>query len=246
MVSNLIDNYADTFAVVEYHVNDAYAEPYCAVRGAFYNIWSDGIPWFAYDGLFDAWPINTYETKLQQRLTVPTPVTMDVSVAKLSDYLHRITIEVCLEPDAEPVDLRLYAVVVEDYYPSNPSYSRNTFRVETPTVDISLAPGECHTDTREVTMEPDWDPENLKVIAWAQEPLDQIPAEVYQAAKAYGPFPVPGDLNGDGCVDQVDLGILLADWGCTGGDCPGDCDGDGNTDQVDLGIMLANWGVGCP
>ncbi len=55
----------------------------------------------------------------------------------------------------------------------------------------------------------------------------------------------PGDLNGDGCVDQADLGILLADWGCTGGDCPGDCDGDGDTDQSDLGILLAHWGEGC-
>ncbi|HUU84687.1 MAG TPA: hypothetical protein VM243_14400 [Phycisphaerae bacterium] len=58
--------------------------------------------------------------------------------------------------------------------------------------------------------------------------------------------PPPGDLNGDGCVDQADLGILLADWGCTGGDCPGDCDGDGDTDQGDLGILLAHWGEGCP
>ena len=56
---------------------------------------------------------------------------------------------------------------------------------------------------------------------------------------------VPGDLNGDGCVDQADLGILLADWGCTGGDCPGDCDGDGDTDHADLGILLAHWGEGC-
>ena len=56
----------------------------------------------------------------------------------------------------------------------------------------------------------------------------------------------PGDLNGDGCVDQADLGILLADWGCTHGDCPGDCDGDGDTDQSDLGILLTNWGAGCP
>ena len=56
----------------------------------------------------------------------------------------------------------------------------------------------------------------------------------------------PGDLNGDGCVDQQDLGILLADWDCTGGDCPGDCDGDGDTDQEDLGILLAHWGEGCP
>jgi hypothetical protein len=54
-----------------------------------------------------------------------------------------------------------------------------------------------------------------------------------------------GDLDGDGDVDQSDLGILLADWGCTGGDCSGDCDGDGDTDQSDLGILLANWGEEC-
>jgi hypothetical protein len=57
---------------------------------------------------------------------------------------------------------------------------------------------------------------------------------------------IPGDLDGDGCVDQVDLGILLADYGCTGGGCPGDCDADGDTDQGDLGILLAHWGEGCP
>jgi len=58
--------------------------------------------------------------------------------------------------------------------------------------------------------------------------------------------PPPGDLNGDGCVDQVDLGILWADWGCTGGECPGDCDHDGDTDHADLGILLAHWGEGGP
>jgi hypothetical protein len=56
---------------------------------------------------------------------------------------------------------------------------------------------------------------------------------------------VPADLNGDGCVDQADLGILLADWGCSSGDCPGDCDNDDDTDQADLGILLAHWGDGC-
>ena len=56
---------------------------------------------------------------------------------------------------------------------------------------------------------------------------------------------IPGDLNGDGCVDHADLGILLSDWGCTGGECPGDCDNDGDTDHADLGIMLAHWGDGC-
>ncbi|HUU95683.1 MAG TPA: hypothetical protein VM487_08075 [Phycisphaerae bacterium] len=55
-----------------------------------------------------------------------------------------------------------------------------------------------------------------------------------------------GDLNHDGCVDHGDLGVLLADWGCTGGNCPGDCDGDGDTDHADLGIVLTQWGEGCP
>ena len=53
-----------------------------------------------------------------------------------------------------------------------------------------------------------------------------------------------GDLDGDGTTGQADLGILLADWGCTGGDCVGDLDGDGSTGQPDLGILLADWGCG--
>jgi len=61
---------------------------------------------------------------------------------------------------------------------------------------------------------------------------------------AYEYQPCPGDLDCDGDTDQSDLGVLLADWGCTGGDCPGDCDGDGDTDQSDLGILLADWGCG--
>ena len=53
-----------------------------------------------------------------------------------------------------------------------------------------------------------------------------------------------GDLDGDHDTDSSDLGILLADWGCTGGDCPGDCNNDGNTDHADLGILVADWGCG--
>ncbi|MCK4872986.1 MAG: hypothetical protein KAS72_09695 [Phycisphaerales bacterium] len=55
------------------------------------------------------------------------------------------------------------------------------------------------------------------------------------------PTSIPGDLNGDGCVDQADLGMLLAAYGINSN---GDCDGDGDTDQADLGILLSNYGVG--
>lgn len=59
---------------------------------------------------------------------------------------------------------------------------------------------------------------------------------------------VPGDADGDGDVDQGDLGILLAAWDSYPGDPNwdprADFDGDGHVHQADLGILLANWGYG--
>ena len=59
---------------------------------------------------------------------------------------------------------------------------------------------------------------------------------------------IPGDLNGDGDVDQSDLGILLAAWGTQPGDLywapRADINNDGCVDQSDLGILLSNWGYG--
>jgi hypothetical protein len=51
-----------------------------------------------------------------------------------------------------------------------------------------------------------------------------------------------GDLNGDGVVDAIDLGILLGGWGGPG---ISDINGDGTTDAIDLGILLGAWGT-CP
>ena len=49
---------------------------------------------------------------------------------------------------------------------------------------------------------------------------------------------VPGDLNGDGVVNGIDLGILLGAWGARG---PADLNADGVVNGIDLGILLGNW-----
>ncbi len=51
-----------------------------------------------------------------------------------------------------------------------------------------------------------------------------------------------GDLNGDGRVDESDLGLLLQAWQTSAG---GDADGDGDTDESDLGILLQSWQQVC-
>lgn len=52
----------------------------------------------------------------------------------------------------------------------------------------------------------------------------------------------PGDVDGDGAVGGIDLGVLLSDWGGPG---MADFDDDGIVSGIDLGILLAAWGQ-CP
>ncbi len=52
--------------------------------------------------------------------------------------------------------------------------------------------------------------------------------------------PVFGDIDGDCAVDDIDLVILLLQWG--EGPSPADLDGDGHVGVPDLLLLLARWG----
>jgi RHS repeat-associated protein len=57
---------------------------------------------------------------------------------------------------------------------------------------------------------------------------------------------LPGDITGDACVDQADMGIVLAAYGTCEGDPfydpAADLTGDDCVNQADLGIVLAHYG----
>ena len=54
-------------------------------------------------------------------------------------------------------------------------------------------------------------------------------------------LPRVADLNLDGAVDGIDLGVLLGDWGLSG-ESPADFNQDGAVDGIDLGVLLGAWG----
>ena len=54
-----------------------------------------------------------------------------------------------------------------------------------------------------------------------------------------------GDLNGDRTVTGADIGILLGEWGTSGGTTGADIDGNGTVSGSDLGLLLGAWGP-CP
>lgn len=57
----------------------------------------------------------------------------------------------------------------------------------------------------------------------------------------------PGDLNGDGVINLIDLATLLAHYGTTSGARPrdGDLNCDGDVDLSDLAALLAVYGTTC-
>jgi probable HAF family extracellular repeat protein len=54
-----------------------------------------------------------------------------------------------------------------------------------------------------------------------------------------------GDVNGDGCVDDTDLQMLLVAFGQSGSGLGEDLNGDGVVDDSDLLVVLAHYGSGC-
>jgi len=50
----------------------------------------------------------------------------------------------------------------------------------------------------------------------------------------------PGDADGNGTVDGVDLAAVLAAWDTN--DASTDFSGDGTVNGADVTILLANWG----
>jgi len=56
---------------------------------------------------------------------------------------------------------------------------------------------------------------------------------------------IPGDVNGDGCVDDIDLLAVLFAFGSYGTNLPEDLNGDGTVDDADLLEVLFNFGSGC-
>ncbi len=71
----------------------------------------------------------------------------------------------------------------------------------------------------------------------AEDPAPQVNLEIFVATLP--PAATPGDLTGDGLVDESDLAICLGAWGTA--DPAADLSGDGVVDLVDLSILLGFW-----
>ena len=209
----MIDDYPDTLALISIHDGDAYEVPWGTARDAFYQAaWT---PFANWDGLEDAWPINTYESKFIARQAVPTDVTIDMEVFGPA-AMWEVRATVCIEPGGTGKTMKVFMAQVLDHYgPTN--FDRNMVQDGSAGVEITVAPGECMLVTENFVLNSvsQASPDNVKCFAWAQDPVlvynpqvQYIPpnwygawfGEVYQGGKALAPFQgvfVDGFESGD-------------------------------------------------
>jgi len=200
----MIDDYPDTLAALIIHDGDDHEVPWGTARDAFYGAaWT---PFSCHDGLQDAWPIATYESKFLARQATPTDVTIDLDVLG-SGATRTVNATICIEPGGTGKTMDVFMAQALDHaslYP-DPGTDRNQVRTGSAGAEITLAAGACTVVSEELTLDADSQAaiENVKFFAWAQDiDLTYNPkvvqigttwygawfGEVYQAAKSVYPF----------------------------------------------------------
>ncbi len=253
----MLQNYPDTFTLVQYHVGDAYAVTWCYTRATFYGVTGTPDAWF--DGALNR--PGAYATVPQQynyylgayntRMGVPTDVTINLSAVQISSNTFEMTAHVCVEAGGAGKTMRIYMVQVLDHWPADLGYHRNGFKQAATTQDITVAAGECGDVVRTFTLDAGSMAANqdVKIIAWAQVPNGSAPADVYQTAvKGWPLVRNPGDVDGNGVVNNADYAVFAdcmagpaldpeptSPW--TVDDCLAvfDFDDDGDVDLIDYG-----------
>ena len=255
----MLNNYPDSFTLLQIHGGDGYQTTFGNNRAEFYGVTGTPDAWF--DGTINKGgaytdvnaQYNYYMGAYNSRQTVSTDVTIDMYGELVSGHTYEITSVVCIEPGGTAKTMRVRTAQVLDYWPI--SYSRNGFKKAGPGEEITLQPGECVwvTSTFDYDETESWDDkEDIRQITWVWDYQEEPPSEVYNAQSISWPFtapPGPGDMNCDFVVDNFDidafvLALTSADHAEPFDDyyalypaCNGmlaDCNGDGSVNNFDI------------
>ncbi len=197
MVQSLITNNPDTLALVVYHRSDGYQSSFGGVRWSFYNGYY--IPDMRYDGLFTYTPPDEYPmeytdfaSEFAARAAVPSDVAISLAPRQLEDDDFEVTAHVCVEAGGAAKTMRAWVSYMLDTYPGKNTHV-NTNRGGMALGDVTVSPGQCQDVTNTLAVEPiAWaNRTEIQLVGWAQAPLADPPAEVYQATKTHWPDLAP-------------------------------------------------------
>ncbi|UCD75812.1 MAG: hypothetical protein JSV91_02620 [Phycisphaerales bacterium] len=236
---------------IQQHLSDAYECQWNWDRWNYYDGYY--IPRVQVDGLYGlvGWDEANYdslEEDMNERLLVPTDVTIELYGEVLRDQAYKVTVVLGVEDGGEAKTVRLHLFnVLWDYPAATDGRYNNCVREGWELGDFGLTPG--GTVTVEHTFNFDnvsWNrQEDIRIGAYVHDPVTPPPysAEVFQAEMVAWPLDPPGckgDVNADEWVDIDDIFDVLAHWGEGAGQY--DVNNDGMVDIDDVFDILYNWG----
>ena len=151
---------------------------------------------------------GTYDTMLghmNDRLAVPTDVTIELYGEEVGERTYRIVARIGLEEMGTAKTVRVHLINTLWNYPDNSDGRYNNGVREGMEIgDIDLTPGEKVTVDHAFTFDDDsWSAqEDIRIAAYVHDPLPAGPAEVHQAEIMSWPFPVFSDCNENGIADD--------------------------------------------
>ncbi len=212
----MIDAHPDDFIALQVHVGDDWDTSWGYARmHEFYgapgtpDVWFDGVT-HVLGGVLDLQEmIRLYEDEYTARRDVPTDVTMQLTATLLQETTYRVSARICLESDGAAKDVRVYLCDVLDLWPTGGAHHRNGLRRAPYEQIINLTPGECvivsHAFEFDMTS---WiEQEDMKIIAWVQQPLASGPAVIHQGAQMAWPFAPDCNCNGIPDVNDIESGF---------------------------------------
>jgi hypothetical protein len=208
-LSTLLSQYPDTLISLMVHTS-GWTTAWGTERRYFYALqyvptaeW-DG--WYEYVGSDNVY--NVYHQAYLNCLARPTDVTIDLTAYKVAANQLKVVAELGVEPGGAGKTMRVHMVLALDHWPPGYDWCRDSVKAGQNKGDIVLNPGESAQLTQEFTLDADClaQPNDVKVVVFAQEPLAAKPAQVYNANFLHGPFGFrKGDLNCDGLADFGDI-----------------------------------------
>lgn len=134
---------------------------------------------------------GVFQTHIDQRLAVPTDVTLELGATEVATDTYLVTVEVCVELTGAMTTMNLHILDVLDYIPMSPTWYRNCVRQGFRMGTITVGPGSCAGFQQEIVFDADSmaSPNEIKVAAFVEQPLDIGPGEVYQSEIITWPLP---------------------------------------------------------
>lgn len=186
----LIENGHDV-AIIEYHNGDEYANTYSNSRISYYNV--SGFPTAVFDG-GNAYVggsgtqslYGPYLSRVNQRLSIPSAFTIDVSGEQMGLTEWDVTVDLEKVSTYTGTNLRLHAVVteshIEDYWQGMEELNF-VCRLMVPNqngTSISFSGGNTLQEQLQFTINEEWDPANCELVVFIQ---DNSTKEVLQGTK---------------------------------------------------------------